>query len=208
MKKIVSIFIIFTLILTGLGLNIGHAEAKKMNKNQYTGEELFDGLYFGKGNAFKEFTSIWGEEQVEISPETDEFIKEVKEDLLSDNKKFYKGFEKALTSNDPVKVEEMMLVVDESIQKTINRLVAANNVAQPNTDDVVSKAVKPGFVAWAAYAYVAATHIAVAAVTVVAAAGTYVYAGTKFWGGKSANNENDRLSKEMVISEITTNLAK
>lgn len=56
LKKIVLCLISLVLVLT---FTIPNAQASNFNEKNYTGEQLFEGIFFGYGEVGKQFNELW-----------------------------------------------------------------------------------------------------------------------------------------------------
>lgn len=176
---------------------------KETNKTeaaaQYSGEELFSGIYFGDGEVGKLFPEVWEKSDLKDfskNPEVKEAIKSIISELEKNEEGYFENFRKAVTSGNHIKVKNQLNKTNSDIQK----LVETSN----SNGEVQTRAIKPGFVVALGYAYVGVTHIAAALALTVVAAGTKVYVGaSKKRSARSASAEKiDQLTQDQYVNLI------
>ncbi|WP_338473378.1 sporulation delaying protein family toxin (plasmid) [Niallia sp. XMNu-256] len=213
MKKALSLILVFALFLSSLSaVNVQVAEAKTKDKD-YTGQELFEGIFFGYGEVSESLSDFWETalpEGYTYSKEEINRIKSIEKQLVRNDPHFFKNFKKGIESGDHFVIEETIAETEKALAKIFEKEIAQEREALAQEDSKVTQsisndeaqalAVKPGFALWVAYSYVGATHIA--AVFVV----TVVAVGTKFVGPSSAVEADNLLSREMYVDSIAENL--
>lgn len=199
MRKVVSILMVLTLLISTLAINnINTVQAQK-SLDKYSGEELFEGVLFGYGEVSELFPEMWENSLLKDFEYTEEQIKEIKnieKELRSNDPEFFNKFKEGIQSGDHLTIEQTILTTEKALEKIFAKEI---EVAKDN-EELGMMAIKPGFAAALAYAYIGATHIAVAAVMVV------VIAGIKVVGPK-AIDADDVLSQEVYIDQISEKLS-
>jgi len=171
------------------------------NKNvkaeeNYTGEELFEAIFFGYGKASNELNEYWDNVLPKDYIYSNKEIKKIKtleSKLKKTNPKFFKEFKKSVESGDPLIISETFKNTEASLAKVFEKEISI----EQKKENVSTKAVKPGVVVGLAYAYVGVTHVAAAFVL------TVVAVGTKVVGPKSIKLNDSTLNHEMYVNTIS-----
>ena len=178
MKKIFSLVSIIALLLTSFAtVNVNATESKN-----YTGQELFEGVFFGIGEIGTQLSEFWEPvlDGYTYSEEEINKIKSLEKQLEDYDPQFFNKFKEGIESGDQIVIEEtitetekaLAVIFEEEIEEAVSNQAISNEEAQ-------TFALKPGFVLSIAYAYAGVTHIAAAFVL------TYVAVGHKFIGPSS-----------------------
>lgn len=207
MKKIITTAIVTVLIINYIIANpIVNNDANMNNKvfaasqsEEYTGEELFEGIFFGYGDVAKKFPMLWEDTEFKDFKVTQDYIEQVRELeklLKKENSDYFVQFKKDVISGDRLRIKNQFSKVKEDITKLAQEF--ENNTTK---DGIQPRGLKPGFVVALAYSYVGATHIAAAAVLTVVIAGHKVAIA----GPKSIQ---PGLSEDQYIDEIAKKLGE
>ncbi|MFQ3709296.1 hypothetical protein ABLV89_05745 [Staphylococcus equorum] len=199
MKKLISYILVIVFFIT-YTLPSENVEAK--SSRSYTGEQLFEGIYFGYGEIGRKFPEIWEKNEHKNLIYNKEFledIKDIKNQLKKNDSNYFKKFKEKVTGGNQINIEEQL-------NKTNNDIIQIVRNYQNIEESIGPRGLKPGFVVAAVYSYVGATHILVAAALSFVVVGTRVYIKTK---GRSADNVmiDEGLSQEQYINLIAERLS-
>ncbi|EJA1938815.1 TPA: hypothetical protein I1641_001640 [Staphylococcus pseudintermedius] len=201
MRKIVINLIVMVILVSFLSPS---SRAEGFNSNDYTGEQLFEGIFFGYGEVGKQFPELWEQTEFKDFKLQEGFVDRVhklENDLKKIDKDYFVKFKKDTTSGDRLKIKKQFEKINKDVTKIGEEELSRGN-------DTINYAIKPGFVVALAYAYVGATHIAAAAVLTVVAAGNTAIVGNKVkvYGLRSSESESGTLSQEEYIDLIAQRL--
>lgn len=195
MKRIISFILTILLFLTFVLPN-EIIDAKTINN--YTGEELFEGIYFGNGKVAQKFPEIWGRTEFKHLTKDKLFkkgIKDIEKDLKKNDINYFINLKNSVTSGN-------QLIIKEQLNKTNSDIL--NICEKKYKTNLEPRGIKPGFVVALAYSYVAATHIVAAGAVTVIVVGTKIYIK-----GRSTDNVllEEGLSQERYINLISERLS-
>lgn len=199
---------IFTRILTVvilISFVLPNNKTKAFSVHNYSGEELFEGIFFGYGEVGKQFPELWENtdfKNLKLTKGFESRVHSLENQLKDKDKKYFIKFKNDIISGNHIKIENQFNKVNEDITTLGERYL------NDNSQEYESRALKPGFVMVLAYSYVGATHIAGAVVLTAVAVGHYAVIGTKVavkGKSRSAVAENG-LSQEKYINLIADRL--
>ncbi|WP_445194358.1 hypothetical protein [Staphylococcus xylosus] len=199
MKKIVLCLISLVLVLT---FTIPNAQASNFDGKNYTGEQLFEGIFFGYGEVGKQFNELWEKTEFKNFKLQEGFtdrVHNLENKLKQREDNYFVKFKQSVTSGNRLKIQQQFKKVNDDITE-----IGEEEMKQK--DGKTTYAIKPGFVAILAWSYVGATHIAAAVVLTVVAAGNYAVVGNKVYGVRSVETISEGLSQDEYIDLIAKRL--
>lgn len=174
MKKIISVLTVLTLLVS---FAFNYNESYAFSAKHYSGEELFEGIYFGYGEVGKQFPELWEKTEFKnykLQEKHKQKVVELENLLKKKDSNYFKKFKQSVTSGDRLTIQNEFIKNKNDITK-----LAKEELSKNNGDKATPTAIKPGFVVALAYAYVGATHIAAVAVLTAVATGNVAVVGNK-----------------------------
>lgn len=211
MKKILSIWVVMVLLVSGGLLSFNQAQAKDTKK--YSGEELYKGILFAQGDVAKELPSIWDKETIKMSNNKKglAFTNEIVKSINKNNPKYFKELEQAVYSGNQLTIERSLIRGAKYFGDFVEKKKLAQSTTAKATSNAEAKGAVAGLVA-VVYAAGAVTTAGVVTHVVVATAGGAAVAylaitTTKYlWNGKKSTS--DSFNSEVAINEIANTFSK
>lgn len=163
--------------------------------SSYDGKALFQGLYFGEGEAASEFSTIWNNQRVvdQMDKMTDAQRQELRQiqsraiDWIETNQKgFFSDFQTALQSGDHLEIKKKL---DESSAVLKSALIAVTDLTADSIDSPNQMKEEACAVLVVVLAVVAVVAVAVAVAV------------------RTEAKAESQLQQEQLINEIAVNLA-
>lgn len=189
-KKGLSVLITLSLLL--LSTSIGSLSATaSVEEKKYSGEELLKGIIFGIGDATKELTNVWTNEEYELNNDKT-VVKHV--DILVDeiekiDPTYLERLEKNIYSEDYVKVEKNFTEFEKLLDKANKNL---NNSNESST--LESETIDPMVGTVISFVQDLATTNLNVRISVVTKVGTGIYG--------FSNTETTQLVKEDFVDKV------
>jgi SdpC family antimicrobial peptide len=189
----------FLIVLTTLSLFLFAllpVSAKNVSNQQYSGEEIFKGIFFGQGEVAEQLATSFTKDQLalnngkEAKKETDKIVKEMKKL----DKHYFKDLKKAVYNEDYLLTKELLNKGGELFYKVVN-------------GQEQQQASKVGEVTTSASG-VAILFLAITTVAVYSHAGIvtfYAYAAALRWGPGLSSEESDT-NQEIVVDDVISSL--
>lgn len=189
--------------LFGKKVSNGVNKKTKNNISKYSGQTLFEGLLLGQGPVSKLFPEIWTPELLKkVNTKTEKNVdKFIIKEMNKLDPSFFNRFKEQITSGNQLKIDKIMKEGSLLFEKVLEKNKAEKRAV---ISDSASGMCMVGF---QVYTYALYVQIGGAVETVVAVAGVYVYAGTKFWGPKSAKAESSSLEKDIFVDTVANRLS-
>lgn len=200
MKKVFSLVSIMALLLTSFATV--NAKATESQEQNYTGQELFEGVFFGIGEVGNALSDFWEPalDGYTYSEEESKKIQYIEKQLEDYDSQFFIEFKEGIESGDQIVIEETIIETEKALADIFHKEIEQAISRQPISDEEAqSFSLKPGFALSIAYSYAGVTHIAGAFVL------TYVAVGHKFIGPSSVEKKN-LLTREMYVDSIAKDL--
>jgi SdpC family antimicrobial peptide len=209
LKKIITSLMALALIFGVTFTNIATTEAQaKDNLTNYSGEELFKGIFLGQGEVAKHIPELPKKKEAN-SQEAIKFGNDLTKKVRDKDGKYFDELKKAVYSNNPKRVSESLEKGATLISSEITKMEGFNIDKVPNPDEATGQCL--AFV-WAVGLLV--VYYAGAAVQVVGAAAYVLEAGVYFttatvqtqYTAAASDVANSSLTKEIFVKSIVKNL--
>jgi SdpC family antimicrobial peptide len=131
MKKINLLATIFSLALIAIVLVAFKPSEEITKKTAFTGEDLFKGIYFREGKVASLISNVYS-----VNADTKSTsviaINQIRKQLLTDLKRtdpdFFTNFRMAITSGNPVAIENCLISSNALIQRSLKSVEPENNI--------------------------------------------------------------------------------
>ncbi|MGW7932794.1 hypothetical protein ACWEWU_14330 [Staphylococcus xylosus] len=173
MKKILMNVLITVILISFV---LPNNKVKAFSVNNYSGEELFEGIFFGYGEVGKQLPELWEDTEfknLKLTKGFEDRVHSLENQLKIKDKNYFVKFKNDIISGNHIKIENQFNKINKDIT------IIGEKYLDDNSQEYGNRALKPGFVLVLAYAYVGATHIAGAAILTAVAVGHYAVVGTK-----------------------------
>ncbi|MDA1477340.1 sporulation delaying protein family toxin [Bacillus changyiensis] len=207
MKKILAslMALIFVFGLSSANLITTKAKVNE-NHTNYSGEELFKGLFLGQGEVAKRIPELPEKKEINTK-EAKDFGNELTEMIKKKDEKYFDELKESVYANNPKKISNMLEKGANLITSVIPEMDGYNIKKKPNPDEATGQCVV--WTLGVVVVYYAGAAVQVAGVAAyVLEAGVYLTTATvqTQYTASASDTDVNSLTKEVFVKSIVENL--